>query len=132
MLEVVFKLKDSSNVVLKEGDKKMYLTSNYEPSDDIEIVTNVKLKPIPAEWDKIKLLSAIYDVCKLKKAILFLIKSFEENKYPKINDKKLKQILFLVNKIIKSNFKRKYLIELVKTIKKINKGIKNVALSKEN
>ena len=124
MLGIVFKSKDG-NVVVKAGDDKMYLLSGYKPSDDVEIIVNRKLKPVPARWDKVKLLSAIYDVCKLKKAILFAIKSIEEkNRIDNIKDKKLKKILYLIDKLIKSKFRSKYLIELFETVKKINENAK--------
>ena len=132
MLGVVFKSKDG-NAVVKAGDNKIYLLSGYEPSNDIEIIVNRKLKPVPARWDKVKLLSAIYDVCKLKKAILFAIKSIEEkNQVDNIKDRKLKKLLDLVDKLIESNFESKYIVKLFETIKKINEGVKNVTLSKEN
>jgi len=133
MLGVVFKSKEGYNVVIKAGDDKMYLLPEYKPSNDIEIIVNRKLKSVPARWDKVKLLSAIYDVCKLKKAILFAIKSIEEkNRVDNIKDRKLRKLLDLVDKLIESNFESKYIVKLFETIKKINEGVKNVTLSKEN
>ena len=132
MIGIIFKLKDGCNVVIKAKDDKMYLATDYEPSDEIEFITNKKLKTIPAKWDRLKLLEAIYDVCVLKRGLKFVIRCIEEkNCTDNIRDKKLKKIIGLVDKIFESNFEAEYLAELTKTIKKINKEVKNVKFNKK-
>ena len=125
MIELIFNTENGVTAI-REKDDKMYIVEGYKPSNRIEISSSRKLKEVPARWDMINILKALYDVTELKRGIGYTIRVLEnEEDESKIGDRTARRILRAVRAVIDHNYNGEYLIKLADVVRDINNRLRS-------
>ena len=123
MIEVIFN-DGESIVAIKENSDRIYLVEGYTPSAKVEVGASRQLAPVPARWDREKLIEMLVSISELKRGLIFALKTIKRGEsLDDIRDRDVKDFIRIVDEILRDEFAADKLLKLVDKIRDVDTKI---------